>query len=898
MKIKTLELRGAIGILKGLGIDEIKINLDKYDEGLIAIIGQNGSGKTTIMENMHPFRRLVSRKSSLADHFALKDSYRKLTFEIGKDEYRAEIYIDGVTKKSEAYLFKNGTPLNDGKATTYDEEVHNLLGSEDLFFNSVFSAQMSESLAKLTATERRELFYELLGLNKYENYLEQVKNKIKEVEAGISKLQGVKETLAGNMKDIGALEREKEQISALIQEIKKEIVKIDERILSLEKEIEELRIKEIQAQNQISEIENLKQKKLQLEKAIAEAENKIKDTIKNLQEEAIRKAEIISKRYLDKKQELQGKVQENYATLMELKRSSSIEERDIQDLRTEIATKKPLLIKLQDEISSIHVGDLGALTEKQTELNKEFMKIQTGLLDLERQQNNEMDKVNTEAIKVHTLDLNIQTLQNDLEKLNNELKQAEDKLNADTQRIKDEGDMIGNLPCSSLEDFDNQVCPFLKRAYEVWNNQETIIGTTKSWINNIQAKIEFKAEMMAGKITEKKTLQEELEAKAIEIVKRTERSKGELTSQMDKLKIQMKELEYLIREAKSKDEAYKKLRAQIDEIERELATKEAVLKHKESSMNEKQESLKSQAGKIEKEISNIEKELQNLQEKELDEITRMKEDTIQAISMIKEIQEAPIKNAEEELKIINEKINNNKVTLELIKISDLINGYKQKLEGAKQGSKLAQESLQKLNLQQERILTEINLVNEVKTKIEYTENEIKTLQDEYKSYMFLARAFDKTGIPVLKLESTSKEITAIANDLLNYFNSNFRVAFETIRPSKDGKKLKEVFDINVIDDEGVTALENKSGGEQVWVDTAIRLAISLLLRSQGKRLETFFLDERDGAFDIENALNYVKMIETAHKQSGACYTLVVTHRKELQNIIEQQINLKAMNGGR
>lgn len=69
MKILKLKLRGAIGIRKGLGVEEVEIDFTQFQTGLIALTGRNGSGKTTIMENLHPYRQMVSRDGSLQSHF-------------------------------------------------------------------------------------------------------------------------------------------------------------------------------------------------------------------------------------------------------------------------------------------------------------------------------------------------------------------------------------------------------------------------------------------------------------------------------------------------------------------------------------------------------------------------------------------------------------------------------------------------------------------------------------------------------------------------------------------------------------------------------------------------------------------------------------------------------------
>ena len=56
MKPLSLTLKGFRGIRDGLGCDTVELDFEKLagDAQLIAIAGNNGRGKTTIMDNMTP----------------------------------------------------------------------------------------------------------------------------------------------------------------------------------------------------------------------------------------------------------------------------------------------------------------------------------------------------------------------------------------------------------------------------------------------------------------------------------------------------------------------------------------------------------------------------------------------------------------------------------------------------------------------------------------------------------------------------------------------------------------------------------------------------------------------------------------------------------------------------
>ncbi|MDP2884546.1 MAG: SMC family ATPase [Ignavibacteria bacterium] len=185
MKPISLRLRGAIGIRDGLGLDEIDITFAGLSPGLVAIVGKNGSGKTTILDNLHPYLELPSRDGSLANHFFLRDSVRELHFEIGQVRYRSEILIDARTGRVEAYLYQGREPLNDGRVSTYKAAIVGLLGSPEVFFNSVFVAQGSSGVTALTPSKRKDLFFDLLGLQIYDGYTQYAKASAEELEKSL-----------------------------------------------------------------------------------------------------------------------------------------------------------------------------------------------------------------------------------------------------------------------------------------------------------------------------------------------------------------------------------------------------------------------------------------------------------------------------------------------------------------------------------------------------------------------------------------------------------------------------------------------------------------------------------------------------------------------------------------
>ncbi len=197
IRIRSLRLRGAVGIRKGQGRPEIALDLDRYAPDLIALVGPNGAGKTTLIENMHPFPEMLTRPGRLQEHFYLRDSYRDLRFtdERSGDDYRALLRIDGrnPTGRVEHHLYRNGVRLTNGRREDYLERIEALFGSLSLFLRSVFVPQRPNrghpDLSEATKGEKKALFRELAGLDYLQGYAESARQKARVLEEEAGRLE-------------------------------------------------------------------------------------------------------------------------------------------------------------------------------------------------------------------------------------------------------------------------------------------------------------------------------------------------------------------------------------------------------------------------------------------------------------------------------------------------------------------------------------------------------------------------------------------------------------------------------------------------------------------------------------------------------------------------------------
>ncbi len=188
-----MTLSGAIGIRAGLRRDSITLDFSEIpdDAVSVAICGDNGTGKSTILNlGMVPWRE----PPHIGDIYAQfgHEGRRELAFEHGGEEYRSVITYKQTAKskkttavlyveyggggysdpESVPYKMLDGTE-SDGKTSTYDACLEELLGPQSLYYLAAFRHQGIAPLAG--HSDPKSLMRDLLALEEPERLSAQAK---------------------------------------------------------------------------------------------------------------------------------------------------------------------------------------------------------------------------------------------------------------------------------------------------------------------------------------------------------------------------------------------------------------------------------------------------------------------------------------------------------------------------------------------------------------------------------------------------------------------------------------------------------------------------------------------------------------------------------------------------
>lgn len=884
-----------------------------FQPGITILVGENGAGKSTILEaiSFALFKQHSGRKiEDLVRITKNKNSHESMSvtleFISNGNEYKV---IRNRRSASKAELLikdsDGGTTRISSGDTAVNNEIRSILNMDgELFLNAIYIQQGEiASLVGKSPSEKKHLIGKLLGIdglekawknslpiiNLYENQkselegrtsstfdlkdnlkskkivLEELKIKGNGLEKEILELEDLK---AIKEKEKSDFESEKNIFERLNTQLNNEVLntkRVIEDTMKFQEQLEDLKYKE-------KEMNNLEQFSLKLPIYLDFLES-----VKKLEQITKDRDEFLEKlNNIKKQKEILKKEEKGYNQYTQIQTKLS----DLNDRKSkfegELAVIKELEInkaKLQEEI-------------KENDKNvDEFFEKANKSLNIEVNDFKEL-KENTTNFKIET---------------ENKIKEINEKISSKSQEISrlNEGIKSAEDPLVEIKNVENQ-CPVCKSDISEDKKNE-LIDSYKSKIksnnesiekiNNGLMKLKSEKRIFENKLEEIKLIKEgiseniplvEFCLKNLEKIEDIDKKLNKFVDSRDKLDnvlLSVKDLKELQETSKESHDKYVHAQGSLDVLGKEHATKDK-LREIERNMDIEVEKLKVT-------ISNDKYLSSDFKENDFkDRINDLKEkdkkyNQLKGVIVQIPILESQIKNKKDELDSIRSKIDTIENNIKNTKYNE--DRYKNLVFICER----AGEKLKKLNKEINEIkgqATEVIATIEDLT-INITQNEIfkaklENVQDYLKLIKDIRDLYSKDKI--------QKELRNRSKPLIQKFTKDF---FEQFNFDYSDLKIDDDYNISVFGPEGESRLDMVSGGEKIAIALALRLGITKAM-SKGN-IDTILLDEP--TIHLDNYRRH-ELIDLLRGMTLLPQMIIVTHDSELETAADNILKVQKEEG--
>ena len=358
MKVAYLKLKNFVNIKVGMKKTEIEIDFSKSKNKLVLLCGPNGSGKTSLLSELHPFANSGNMDVRGETNLIIegKDGYKEIHIIDKDDKYIIKHFymFSKKTKSVKSFIMKNDIELNpNGNVKSFKEAVFDNLGIDQELLKLMRLGSNVTSLINMKSTNRKNFATKLFSdIEVYQGFYKKVSEEYRNVRAvlkstaeKISKYNVQDESEF--KKQLIITENEIENYTIDKDQLQNSIVTIDNKIKAINISDEELVVESFNslkneldyAYNSISLVTHMNiskdEYKLQYEKEKQSLEMKIFEC-KSIIDKAISERDI----FYNQKQDLEES----------LKRAASKER--ISNLKNMISDYKRNISKLEKELEN------------------------------------------------------------------------------------------------------------------------------------------------------------------------------------------------------------------------------------------------------------------------------------------------------------------------------------------------------------------------------------------------------------------------------------------------------------------------------------------------------------------------------------------------------------------
>jgi len=882
MFIKRLKLVNFIGIKSGTGKDEIEINFPKNGKIINMFMGANGSGKSTVMSMLTPYKESFdeSRKTLILPG---KEGIKEIDIEHNGHEYKIK-HVYGKTTSS--FFSEDGIELNEnGGVRTCEELIVSKLKAEKDYFKIGKLGSNTDTFIQFTTTQRKIYISSFVeAVKKYIDAFEIVNKKAKLNETQIKQISSDLKKLD----DIATLVDKIRQNNELIQQYDSVISKSTSDIAKLDVEINNI-AKTMAAINYLD----------------------LKSLLK-VKEESLRKNYKINEKfdqlYKDVDlQKCQNKIVELKNLLNDLKNQKSIADSNNSTLTTNIVNIDNDITKAKNQLIGKNAIDLNQLMKNidETTATKDKLEteIKSNMLAVYMKKNEAKTPSYLDSFKTFMLTMlsyysvlndnsidpayknvelffkpdfssvfgsytaNIKTsLSNNREALDT----ANNDYSTKTANL-DKLDILAKRPNECKIDS----CPFIADALKYVNLPEEI-ADIESKISGIKNTIQLNEEQ-AEKLSDIKIAYSEIVKSFKALLPRENiiyayfvKKYGKIS---DVMKTPMNDVQHNYELVVQEAETY------LDKINQ----------HNECVNTLRVQNLQYNSA-VESENNRLyfENEITSLENRRIDIIKDQSSELTTINNLTNQIQDnTTLLQDYEDYKI--SLTETDALEAEVADFKNSLDVY----ETASKEKTSKQTERDTINQTLTQAINDRKIASDEITNLKAAEINVKSLMDNMKKLESTFNTIDsvkqalspKSGIPLIFIQSYLDGTETIANELLNIaYDGKFAIKFI---PTATDFFIQVKCGENIIDD-----IKAASQGEISM--TTISISLALIERSLGE-YNIMYLDEIDGPLDIDNREYFINILNKQIARLGLEQVFVISHNNAYENC---SMNLILMPGNR
>ncbi len=889
-----------------------------FDRGISVIVGENGAGKSTILEAIS-FALFKQHTGKKIDDLVRNNSNAmsvELEFTSNNRQYRI-VREKRSNLKSSIYK-KTSADSGYVHICTGDREVaaeiRQILDIDsDLFLNAIYIRQGEiAELVDKTPAEKKQLIGKLLGLdalekswknllpfiNEYENKLSEIKGKLYNSDK-LMEDYDKKRAEIESLKDRGhELEKEIEEVKGLLDEISE-----NKRNMEREKEIYD---------NQINNLDVEKKTLAKLEEDKHGVQENL-DKIRKAEEEIDRLEKYVSKLdiYLD--------FEKSVNSIHKLKE----DETEIQNKLESISNQKEIVSSKKEGYNSYLSSDedINKLTNQKTNFEKELAamaKLEQDKKDLlkniEEERNGiedffsrSKDKLDNDGLHQDILaevdDFNHleQATNNFIDEVSGKIKDLDKEIIAKNEDIVVYKQNIKSCekPLDELEDVENK-CPVCQSDISSYKKKELMKHYNQEITSN--KKLIYENEENVRLLTKNKNSFEEKLGRLQELSRKI----IEYKEKFNQLQEQLVKLNKIDEDLEAKEYVSNKLGELILVIANKKSDRES-FKEDYDSYNQAKGALDVLGSETEAQykLKQVKNEIDN-------HVTNIKLAIDQDPHLSSDISADELKDRIDDLKQKNEEYNQlkgfvqNKQSymsqLDSIKENigvslNQIDITKNKIEASKYDKDKYDQIIYSSELYERRHSTFNNELSEIKGRMRESiavfkdlkekiatankfEQEYNDISDYINLLTHIRSLYSKNGI--------QKDLRNISRPLIQKYTKEF---FNEFNFNYSDLTIDDEYDVTVYGPEGESSISMVSGGEKIAIALALRLGITQAMANG--ELDTILLDEPTIHLDSSRKHELINLLK---EMSSLPQMIIVTHESQLENAADNLIKVEKENG--